>query len=131
MNTVVLHGHVRNEPVERSLRDGSLLVSFDLVTDRHRGVPVVWTPTDDAPSDDGRLHVGDELVVVGSVGRRFFRSGTTTVWRTDVVADQVITVRSRRALQRRLDAIAEAVLGLAQTGRVRSASRARRVDDTT
>lgn len=132
MNAVVLCGHVRAEPVERVLDSGRVLVTFDLVTqtelpsDQRLTVPVVW-----ATDHPRALRAGDQLVVVGSVGRRFFRAGATTVWRTDVVAAQVLELGSSRSLRRRLEEVRGAVLGLTRPGRVRSVARPRRVDDTT
>jgi hypothetical protein len=129
MNTVVLHGHVRATPVERKLDSGDVLVSFDLVTPVDPGrttVPVVWT-------SDGScaLHEGDELVVIGTVGRRFFRARGTTAWRTDVTATRILELGAGRAVRRHLDEVSAAVLGLARAGRVRSPARPRRVDDPT
>lgn len=108
-NLVVLSGTVTNEPTRRPLKAGSDVVSFDLSTaidDRHVSVPIAWhDPTASALSS---FAVGDDVVVVGTVRRRFFRTGGQTQSRTEVVVDSLVparrakSVRSLRAAAARL-----------------------------
>ena len=135
INIVVLVGRVRAAPVMRTLADGAQLVTFDLVTSSSADdaatanaagnsrpvahtVPVAWRP--DAGSDVPQVQEGDLLVVVGSVARRFFRSGGTTLWRTDVVADHVAGAPSATVARRRVGELEAAALGMLRGGRIRS-----------
>lgn len=100
MNIVVLRGRLSSEPAVRSLASGSVLVSLELTTPADDGaqftVPVAWFDPPSVPSWDA----GTELVVVGSVKRRFFRGGGVTQSRTEVVAAEVVEAGKRRQVQR-------------------------------
>jgi single-stranded DNA-binding protein len=117
-NLVVLRGSVANAPALRDLPSGSVVAQFDVVTpirvaDRgaDRGattaVPVAWT--DPSPSDLARVGEGIDVVVVGTVRRRFFRVAGATQSRTEVVADAVIPTRRRRQVDRILHTVADRV----------------------
>ena len=96
MNLAVVIGTLSSEPRRRDLPSGSVLVSYEVTTeepDRRCTVPVVWFDPARPPS----LADGDEVVVVGRVRRRFFRSGGSTVSRTEVEARVVARAGSRRA----------------------------------
>jgi hypothetical protein len=69
-------------------------------------VPVVWPAP---PARAAELAVGDAVVVVGRVRRRFFRSAGRTQSRTEVLADGVVPAR-RAAAARKLLAAAGAAL---------------------
>ena len=59
--------------------------------------PAAWVET---------LEAGDEIVVVGSVRRRFFRAGGATASRVEVEAEAIARARDRRrlaALRKRVD----------------------------
>ena len=75
---------------------GDVLVAYEVTVPRTEGpadsVPVVWFPT---ARRQPSLEAGDEVVVVGRVRRRFFRSGGTTQSRTEVVADRGVPARAR------------------------------------
>ena len=101
-NLVVLRGAVRGEPTSRELPSGAIVLQFDLATvvvdpvvagERRQtvSVPVAWTD----PTDASFVVEGCELVVTGSVRRRFFRVGGVTQSRTEVAADSVIPARRR------------------------------------
>ena len=108
-NLVVLRGTLAAEARPRELPSGSVLTQFDLTTRDGAGtqtVPVAWF---DPPASGQALEVGAELVVIGSVRRRFFRAGGATQSRTEVVADKVVPVRRRRDVERAL-AACQAVL---------------------
>ena len=102
-NVVVLRGRVTVEPTHRELASGAVVVQFDLAVAEGTGtasVPVAWI---DPPS--ARIPVLDqEVVVLGSVRRRFFRAGGTTQSRTEVVAEQVVGTTRRREVKRALAA---------------------------
>ena len=78
-NVVVLRGRVSSEPRVRELPSGSAIVNLELTTtvdDVSVSVPVVV--------EVGTVEcvAGDEVVVVGTVRRRFFRAGGATQSRT-------------------------------------------------
>src|SRR4051812_33525902 len=84
-NIAVLRGTLAAVPRLRELPSGSVLAQFDVTTRDEAGtqsVPVGWF---DPPPAVAALEVGTELVVVGSVRRRFFRAGGTTQSRTEIV----------------------------------------------
>ena len=102
-NLVVLRGTVSGEPRSRDLPSGSTLLQLDLTTRDDGGtqsVPVAWFDPPAAASD---LAAGTDVVVVGTVRRRFFRAGGATQSRTEVVADRVVPSRRAKEVQRALD----------------------------
>jgi single-strand DNA-binding protein len=106
MNHVILRGILSSPPQERALASGSVLWSFELTTPTEHGawsVPVAWFDPPSAVSFD----TGDEVVVVGAVRRRFFRSAAGTQSRTEVVASDIVAASARRkadrVLQREFD----------------------------
>jgi single-stranded DNA-binding protein len=114
-NLVVLRGSVANSPALRDLPSGSVVAQFDVVTPirvADRGattaVPVAWT--DPSPADLARVGEGIDVVVVGTVRRRFFRVAGATQSRTEVVADAVVPTRRRRQVDRILHTVADRVL---------------------
>jgi len=60
-------------------------------------VPVSWV--DPPPKGLEPLEEGLEVVVVGTVRRRFFRSGGSTQSRTEVVVDSVVPARRAKQAQ--------------------------------
>lgn len=103
MNVVALSGRLIRPAEERVLPSGDRLVELELSTRRAEGeraesVPVVWP---DAPASASTLEPDREVVVVGRVRRRFFRSGGVTQSRTEVVADGVVPAKSAK----RVDAL--------------------------
>jgi single-strand DNA-binding protein len=93
-NLVVLVGRLARPAEQRELPSGDRLVAYEVTVarpgDRAESVPVVWLG---APSSAADLDVGALVLVVGRVGRRFFRAGGTTQSRTEVVADVVVPTR--------------------------------------
>jgi hypothetical protein len=81
------------------------MVSIELTIPSERGraegVPVAWFRPPASASD---LGVDEEVVVVGRVRRRFFKSAGGTQSRTELVADAVVPTRqakrARAALER-------------------------------
>ncbi|MFM2077429.1 MAG: hypothetical protein RJA49_1319 [Actinomycetota bacterium] len=118
MNHVLLLGRLSSAPQERALASGSVLWSLELTTDTPDGawsVPVAWF---DPPSPVA-FTTGDEVMVVGSVRRRFFRGAGGTQSRTEVVAAEVVAATAKRKMQRVLRREAER-LGAALGGELRS-----------
>ncbi len=108
-NMVVLRGTLVGEPRSRELASGTVLVQFEITTRDDAGtqsVPVVWF---DPPATAGQIPPGTEVAVVGSVRRRFFRTGGATQSRTEVVAERVVVANRRREVAKAL-AAAQAVL---------------------
>jgi len=114
-NLAVLRGCVRGAPVIRALPSGRTVLQFDLTTtiigDGRAltiSVPVAWA--DPSRAATGLVTDGADLVVVGSVRRRFFRVGGATQSRTEVVVDSAIPARRRKqvsaALGRLVDRLA-------------------------
>jgi single-strand DNA-binding protein len=102
-NLVVLRGTLSRDPEVRALPSGDAVAAFDVTirpdpadgrtagpTARAESVPVAWFD----PPGASRLGAGDEVVVVGRVRRRFFRAGSSTASRTEVVAERVVPARS-------------------------------------
>ena len=109
MNVVILRGRLSSVSARRTLRSGSELLSLELTTVSDAGqtsVPVAWFD----PPAGSEPQIGDELVVRGTVRRRFFRTGGATQSRTEVVADEVVAVSRRRQVSK-LIATAAAQLG--------------------
>jgi single-strand DNA-binding protein len=115
-NLVVLRGVLTAEPQERTLPTGAVAVQFDVRTTLGgegdgavATVPVSWI--DPPPADRASLEVGEGLVVIGAVCRRFFRAGGATQSRTEVVAEVVVPRRRTRSVR---SAIARAVDSLGE-----------------
>jgi single-strand DNA-binding protein len=103
-NLVVLRGTLVGEPRVRELPSGSVLSQFDVTTRDDSGthsVPIAWF---DPPTAGIGAEPGSEVVVVGSVRRRFFRANGATQSRTEVVAEQVVAGDRRRDVNRALGA---------------------------
>lgn len=97
MNIAVVQGRVRTTPDRRMARDGSLLVSFDVMIDGapETQVPVTWSgPSSKVPTVIGQ---GALVTVIGSVRRYFYRRGGATTSRTDVLADRVLAGTGQRS----------------------------------
>lgn len=117
-NIAVIRGSVRAEPTARELPGGAVVVQFDVVTTTESdgrqlslSVPVAWNgPT---AAQLGLLAGSSEVLVVGTVRRRFFRVGGVTQSRTEVVADAVVPMRQRKRVGAALRVVADRVLDLA------------------
>lgn len=112
MNTVAIRGTLSRAPRLRELPSGDRLAQLEVTTPLAGGgatsVPVV------VASPSGRvldLPSGAEVLVVGSVQRRFFRAGGATQSRTEVVAAALTEVRRTREARRLLQRAADELLG--------------------
>ncbi len=117
-NLAVIRGAVAHEPNERHLPSGGVVVQFDVATRVESegkpvsvSVPIAWH--DPNPAQLGALVAGSEMVVIGTVRRRFFRVGGATQSRTEVVADAVIPVRLRKHVDTALRRAVQGVTGQA------------------
>ena len=110
-NLAVVAGTLARPAEPRFLADGSQIWELDVVVKAEgrppATVPVSWH---DASGEPGGWRAGDEVVVVGAVRRRFYRSGAATLSRTDVLAETVVLGRRRARAAAALDA-AVAALG--------------------
>ena len=114
-NVVVLRGHISRAPEERELPSGDHLTTLDVTvpagaapgaSTRAESVPVAWVG---APSWFGRLEPGSEVVVLGRVRRRFFRTGAGLQSRSEVMVDHAAPGRQpsrcEGVLRRAFDAL--------------------------
>jgi hypothetical protein len=113
MNLVALQGRLARPAADRLLPSGDRMVGLEVTTEGREGkaetVPVVWFG---APAYAASYGSEEQVLVVGRVRRRFFRSGASTQSRTEVVADLVVpishTKRVKTALQSLAAQVAEA-----------------------
>ena len=112
LDLAVIVGTLSSEPVEQTLPSGSVLLRYEVtVRDRTPAdtVPVCWMDPRRPPA----FAVGDRVVVVGRVRRRFFRAGGATRSATEVVAASVSRPRKTAGALAALSEAAEVVAGRA------------------
>ena len=110
VNCVVLRGTVSSTPEVRELSSGKVITSFNLSTTTGFGtwsVPVSVEGT----VVDGVVE-GVDVVVVGGVRRRFFRTGGSVQSRTEVSASRVVASRKRATARRVVDTMFDDVLAV-------------------
>jgi single-strand DNA-binding protein len=112
MNLVVLTGRIASAPHRVALSSGVVRYSFDLASDPngHESsaiVPVACSAQEVPDATVEALAVGQQVVIVGSVHRRFFRAGGVTHSRTEVIASEVVPQRARSRVKRLLHAQAD------------------------
>jgi len=109
-NLVVLSGTVTLEPALRELKDGVVL-QFDVSTPLGEGattsVPVAWH--DPTPTQASSFTAGDDVVVTGTVKRRFFRVGGQTQSRTEVIVATLVPSRRKKSANSALAAAAASI----------------------
>ena len=97
LNLVLLRGRLSRPAELRLLPSGDRLVALEVSLPRAgvktESVPVVWH---DPPAAAEALDVGQAVMVLGRVRRRFFRAAGITQSRTEVVAESVIPARQAR-----------------------------------
>jgi single-strand DNA-binding protein len=114
LNVAVAVGRLARPAELRVLPSGDRVVSIELTVPREKSraesVPVSWF---EAPASATELGVDQQVLVVGRVRRRFFKSATGTQSRTEIVAITVVPTRqakrTRAALERAVDQL-EAVI---------------------
>ena len=105
-NVVVLDGACSSPAEVKTLPSGTVIAQLQVTTrvdGRSMSVPVT---VPEPRAWVGRLDAGDEVIVVGSVRRRFFRAAGATASRVEVEAAAVAPSRDRRrvrTLRRRID----------------------------
>jgi single-strand DNA-binding protein len=114
VNVAVVWGACSSPPDIRVLPSDQRLAQLQLTTrvdGRALSVPVSLI---DPPAWLEELDAGDEVVVVGPVRRRFFRTGGATASRVEIEADIVCRARDRRrsrSLRSRVESILEVLDG--------------------
>lgn len=109
-NLVVLTGTVTLQPALRELKTGVVL-QFDISTPLGEGsttsVPVAWH--DPTAAQSSSFGAGDDVIVTGTVRRRFFRVGGQTQSRTEVIVDSLIPARRKKSANSALAAAADSI----------------------
>ena len=109
-NLVVLSGTVTLEPALRELK-GGVVLQFDVSTPLGEGtttsVPVAWH--DPTPTQTSSFAAGDDVIVTGTVRRRFFRVGGQTQSRTEVIVATLIPARRKKSANSALAAAAASI----------------------
>ena len=99
-NLVVLVGRLARPALVRQLPSGDTLAEYQLTVprpgQRADSVPVVW---EHPPASAADHDTDEQLVVVGRVRRRFFRTAVRTESRTEVVADAVVPARKAKRVR--------------------------------
>jgi single-strand DNA-binding protein len=115
-NLALLRGVVAGELISRDLPSGSTVVQFDVATTITTGdkttkvsVPVSWVDPPSKALDP--IEQGLDVVVVGTVRRRFFRSGGSTQSRTEVVVDAIVPARRTKQIRTLVSDTAAKVAG--------------------
>ena len=115
-NLALLRGAIAGELVSRDLPSGSTVVQFDVATTITTGdkttkvsVPVSWVDPPSKALDP--IEQGLDVVVVGTVRRRFFRSGGSTQSRTEVVVDAIVPARRTKQVRTLVSDTAARVAG--------------------
>ena len=104
MNVVLIEGTLSSDVRVKELPSGATVATLEVTTRTLEG-SVASVPVDWFVSDPPDWPAGTEVVVLGSVQRRFFRAGAATQSRTSVLAERVASGADRRgaaAVRRRL-----------------------------
>lgn len=115
-NIVVLRGTLAAPPSPRDTPAGAVTEATIRVQTVAEGVavreqvPLVWLG---APSRFGVGAADATVVVLGRVRQRFFRSGATTVSRTEVVVEELSPISRRAGVRRIVEGASLAVSRLA------------------
>jgi len=115
INLAVVRGHCSSPPEIRVLESGRTLAVVQVTARPSEGaavsVPVVsWDP----PAWVERLEAGDEVVVVGRVRRRFYRSDGGAASKVEIEADVLARGTDRRRVGVALRRAQEAIEALAE-----------------
>lgn len=109
VNTAVLAGRLSSEPRAVVLESGTRLLRLEVTTKvsgATASAPVVWF---DPPPKAPDLSAGDEVVVIGTVRRRWFGGAGGARSCTEVVAITVVPATRRAAVQRAVAAVTASV----------------------
>lgn len=111
-NLVVLRGSMSSPPATRSTATGPVcdavlrVLSLDGDTPVREHVPLTWR------GESARFSAavdGADLMVCGRVRQRFFRSGATTVSRTEVVVSGLVAINRPASVRKILGPLFEAI----------------------
>lgn len=109
-NLVILRGTVTVDPALRELK-GGVVLQFDVSTPLGEGhtttVPAAWH--DPTAAQTSSFGAGDDVVVVGTVRRRFFRVGGQTQSRTEVIVESLVPARRTKTAASALAAAVAAI----------------------
>jgi single-strand DNA-binding protein len=105
MNIVVLRGKLSSDAVQRSLPSGDWYVTYEVTTRDEEGVART-VPVSLQRGDAPVLLSGTDVVVLGSIRRRYFRSGGATGSRTEVQAAEVLRATAKKSVQKALSQLA-------------------------
>ena len=115
-NQAVVIGELVQSPERKDLPSGAEVVSFSLTVradgQKTTSVPLSWF---NPPKRVDRWKVGDQIVAVGPVVRRFYQAGGATGSRTDIDvrhAESLASTRSRRLLDRAESTLNELAIAL-------------------
>lgn len=128
MNVAILRGRLSSPPRQQQPASGDVLLSLEVTTRGHDGtaasVPVAWFSRSAAGA---RWAAGTEVVVVGVVRRRFFRTkGGARASRTEVVATTVALAARPAAVAKALDRVGAALDAIAHPSAAAPAAGGRR-----
>lgn len=117
INVVVIVGRLARRPEERELPSGDRLAAYEVTierpNERDETVPVVWNA---APANATHHDTGDQVLVVGRVRRRFFRTGAGTQSRTEVVASLVANANETERVSAALAEATAVIAAATSTG---------------
>lgn len=110
MNIAIVRGTVLRDPSERTLANGQTAWSIDVSVsydDRPaENLEVVWV---DPPKNLLVPRQNNEIVAIGRVRRRFFKTAGGVTSRQEVVADTVLSARQKSRINHALAEAAAAV----------------------
>lgn len=110
MNIVFLRGRLSRPAEVRVLESGTTVVNYEVTVTRegapNDSVPVLWQDPP-ASARAGNYAEGDEVVVLGRVRRRFFRTAGGTQSRTEVVAETFLPARQAKKVAAAIDEYCE------------------------
>jgi len=112
MNVALLRGTCSSPADVRTLPSGTVLAQLQLTTRVYATALSVPVAVVDPAAWVEEIDTGDELVVLGTVRRRFFRAAGGTASRVEVEAGIVAPARDRRrlrTLRRRFEQLFEAL----------------------
>jgi len=111
LNLAVLAGTLIAEPVISELSTGEIVASLSVRSTDAKGrkcsSPVRWVDPGRAVH---RLHADQDVVIIGRVVRRFFRSGGQVISRTEIVASNVLRPSQKVTRIRALESAAGAII---------------------
>ena len=109
MNVVLLQGVLSSEPRVQTLPSGAVLVNWEVTTEvdgAKQSVPIAWF---DPPRGVHAIGIGDEVLVSGSVRRRFYQVPARTVSRTEVLGRRAVRASHTKQAARLREVVLDAI----------------------